>query len=214
VTESQADAPDGATQAPGGDQPREDLVPRAEALKAFEQRDKLKAKVRELEAKLAEKPAPPSKPAEVPDFTGVLGALTEKIEQLTTRLEGKEQGERRAKIVESILARVPDGNRPLASVVLDGLVARGQLSLDGKDPGAIVDAAAKTLQTSHAEIFRLPGSSNSALQVGPDGKIDWDSVRTAADVPADQWANIPDRVMDRLTGAIGAKDGADILLGR
>lgn len=214
---SQADeAPDGAGQTQTTPT-REDLIPRAEAEKAFEQRDRYKRELRELKAQLAERSEP--KAPKVEQTSGGdeppawARALMEQTNALASKLEGKEKGERRAKVVESILAKVPDGNRQLAGVVLDGLIARGSVSLEGENIGAIADAAAKALQTSHGELFRLQGSSASAIQVGPDGSIDWSTVRTAAEVPAEAWQSAPDDVIERLMGGSGSRKTGGLLLG-
>lgn len=218
---SQADetAPDGANENTNS----EDLIPRSQAQEAFRARDEAKQRARELEAKVAEleartsekpKPKPASKSqANVDEMPAWAKQIQEQNEKLAALLEGKEQGERRAKIVETVLAKVPDGNRALAGAVLDGLVARGKLSLEGSDTGAIADAAAQALKTSHGELFRLPGSSASAIQVGPDGKIDWSTVKSAADVPDDAWGSMPDEVLDRISGGAGSAKSGGLLLG-
>ena len=215
---SQADeqAPDGASQTTTT-QNSEDLIPRSEALKAFEQRDKYKRELRELKAQLAERSEP--KAAKVEQTSGGdeppawAKAIIEQQQALASKLEGKEKGERRARVVDSILAKVPEGNRALAGVVLDGLVARGQLSLEGEDTKAIAEAAAQALKTSHGDLFRLSGSSASAIQVGPDGKIDWSTVRSAAEVPPDAWGSMPDEVLERIMGGTGSTKSGGLLLG-
>lgn len=207
---SQADE---ATTPDGGAEPTthtEDLIPRSEAAKAFAARDEAKARARELEAELARlreqsaqpkpSPKPKSAPADdgPPDWAAELLARTRKLE---AQLDSERQAQHRSKITQSILNRVPADNRKTAGAVLDGLIARGELSLDGDDTNAIVDAAARALKTQHGELFRLAGSSSSALQVGPDGRIDWTSVQTAADVPPEAWADMPAEVYERLRNA-------------
>lgn len=221
MSQSDEQAPDGASETANTQPPSEDYVPRTEAQKAFEARDKYKREARELKAKLAElegraKPDPkgaaPSDGNEPPAWAR---AIIEQQQALAAKLEGKEKGERRARVVETILGRVPEANRNAAGLILDGLVARGQVSLDGDNIGAIVDAAAKALKTSHGDLFRLPGSANSALQIGPDGQIDWSTVKTAADVPPDAWGTMPDEVLDRVMGGgrTGKGGGGGILFG-
>ena len=215
MSQSDEQAPDGASETTTTS---EDFVPRSEAAKAFAQRDKYKQEARELKARLAElersKAEPQKAPASGSDEPPAWAqAIMEQTAALASKLEGKEKGERRAKVVETILAKVPDGNRQLAGVVLDGLVARGAVTLDGDNIGAIADAAAKALQTSHGELFRLQGSSSSAIQVGPDGAIDWSTVRSAADVPPDAWGSMPDDVVERLKGGAGSSRSGGLLLG-
>lgn len=210
MSQSEDATPDGAAET----QPTtEDLIPRSEAAKAFAARDEAKARARELEAELArlrEQAAQPkmstSKPKPAADAPPDWAAeLLDRTRKLEAQLDGERRAKHRSQVTEAILGRLPAENRKIGGAVLDGLLARGELSLDGDDTSAIVDAAAKTLKTRHGELFRLAGSGSSALQVGPDGRIDWDSVKTAADVPPDAWRDMPAEVFDRLRDAGAGK---------
>lgn len=214
MSENEDGRPDG--------QQQEDMIPRSEAQRAFEARDQAKIRARALEEEIAALKAtsneePKKKPpdgggdSEPPTWAK---ALIEQQQKLQDRLDAEVKAKAKGLVVEKVLSRVPEGMRETASAVIDGLVARGDLSLDGEDTNAVADAAAKALQSSHGSLFATAGSGASAIQVGPDGKVSWDEVQNSSQVPAGAWKDMPDEVFKRLTSGSGSGGGLRIRGGR
>lgn len=202
------------------------MISRSEAQRAFEARDQAKrerdaerTRAQQLEAELAAlkggqggqqqqgKPSGDEPPSWAQE-------LMKETRELRARVEGKDKAEQRRGIVDSVLKNVPDGNRQAAKLMLEGLVALGEVSLDGDNPQAIADAAAAKLKSSHGTLFVPAGSSASAIQVGPDGKMDWGSVKHLSEVPPGMLRDMPDEVFQRLSAGAGNTQGLLIRGGR
>lgn len=193
-------------------------VSRAEVQRVIAQRDDVKAKLREAEQQLAalkatqaQKPEQRTEPK--PESGPDISELLAEVRALKSEIVGEKQAKSRSKIIDEVLAGVPDGNRKLARIALTGMAAEGTISFDGDNPKAVADAAAEALRTNFRTLFVPAGSSATAIQIGPDGKVvDWSSVLSESDVPPGAWADMPPEVFKRITNGNG-QSGALKLLG-
>ena len=189
----------------------EDLIPRAEARAAFEQRDKAKAETRELQRQLEElrgkvKPPAGGSDDEVPGWAKPLvetiTGLGAKLQDLEQRNASKEQARTRDGIVDAVLTSVPETQRPTARALLRGLEADGAVKLDGSQAQQDIT---NLLRTNHGSLFTIPGSTRAANPKNADGSTDWSQFEAFEQVPPELMASMPDehyvRLRDRSGGA-------------
>lgn len=150
--------------------------------------------------------APAEKPASTaPEwFSEAMGPLNERLAEL----EQMNTARTRGGIVDSILARVPDGNRENAKTMLAGLEATKQIDLTS--PTVIADAV-ELLSSTSVMVDPSRGSLPSAPQVGADGKLDFSQYSHPDEIPDGfhkQAAADPETFRRLLAGMGGGSDRA------
>lgn len=216
MSQQQVDQQQQAGQQPDGNagQPAE-MIPRSEAQKAFEARDQAKQEARALREELERLKAPPPPPPPKQDGEqppAWAQAILEQQQKLEARLNGEAKTKQRNVLLDDVLSKLPESNRKLGRSAILGMEAEGGLKLD--DPSTTVDAVYNALKSSHGTLFVPAGSSASAIQVGPDGKINWDSVNSAAEVPPGAWKDMPPEKFKELTAGAGSNGALKIRGGR
>lgn len=177
--------------------------------------DALMAKLDKLAAPPA---APPPKTPEAPRTEAdQLADLTAKVTALLGQTQQQQNIQRKQQLVDAALAGVPEQNRGLAQLALDGLLASTGVKLDGADIniGALAEQLGGQLRTQFgASLFNVPGSQFKAVPKAANGGFDWTGVRSLAEVPPEMFKHIPDDVYRRLRAGGGSSavlgDGAII----
>lgn len=92
--------------------------------------------------------------------TQLLRELSSKVDGLTAQQKAQQLAGRKQQLVSAALDGVPDVNRGLASLALEGLLASTGVNLDaeGVDVNALAKQLGTTLRTQYASLFTAPGS--------------------------------------------------------
>jgi hypothetical protein len=217
---SSEQAPDGAGTTAQPPAPT-DLVAAATAReqKALRQRQEVGQKLdaqleenRKLRERLAALEQPKPKQAEPPAPDGAPEWFSAAMDPLTKRLAELEQmsaARSREGIVDSILAKVPDGNRSTAKTMIAGLEAQNQI--DFSSPTAVADAI-ELLSSTSVMIDPDRGSLPAAPQVGTDGKLDFSRYKHPDEVPEGflgQAVQDPETFKRLFAGTSGSTDRSD-----
>lgn len=153
------------------------------------------------------KPEPPKPDGEaMPEWAK---ALHGEIVELKTERKTEVLAAKRQQLVNAALTGVPDANRALASLALEGLMASSGVSLEAKDVNLdqLAQQLGTTLRTKHASLFTNPGSQYSAIPAAANGGFDWSGINSMAEVPPEMISKIPDDVYRRLRHGGGAPGG-------
>lgn len=135
-----------------------------------------------------------------------------KLEALTTDRAKEAAGQRRRGLVDKVLADVPDSNRALAQLAVEGMLAAQ--GVEFTNASLNTDTLAKTLGQAlrsqfGAQLFQDKGSPYAAIPKTGDGKYDFSGVRSLNEVPESMIRHIPDEVYGRLAaGAPASGNGA------
>jgi hypothetical protein len=186
-TQSNSEAPDGASTpipAPAQAGVRgEEVMTRAEARKLIDQRQTLKARVAELEARLDQTKKPrPSTPEtaanEPPAWQSAIEKLTEQVGALGSKFEQHQTTAAQTAVEAKVLSEVPDGNHATAKALL------GVLGVDFTQPSAAADALAK-LREHHPTVMIDPSRVQRPLAPAakPDGSPDFSAFKSFDEVP-------------------------------
>lgn len=176
---------------------------KAQAQKAFEERDQFKGKVREYEERDGKDLA-----SELEAVKQELAAKTEAEAQAQQQLQERDRMEVRRQFVDAILSRVPEGRRDEVRLMLSGLEKEGQLSIPDEDPTKAAEAAVTKLADSYPGWFS-GGSSGPGTQAGPRGAYppEWNQLTP------EQKASISEEDFFKLYGGGRARQGRKTFLG-
>jgi hypothetical protein len=152
-------------------------------------------------------PAAPPASGPSPDMPDWAKAINNKLDALGQKQTEAELGERKRQLVSAVLEGVPEANRGLASLALEGLMTTTGVRLDqpGVDVNALAQQLGATLRTQHQSLFAVQGSTYSAIPKGSDGKYDFSAVNSLAEVPPDLMRFIPDPIYARLRDGLPAQ---------
>ncbi len=99
---------------------------------------------------------------------------------------------RKAQVIQAITSGMPEANRNLAALAVEGLLASSGIQIDvSTDVAKVAEQLGATLRTQHESLFKSAGSSFSALPVGPDGKIDYSGVRDLSELSPEMLRALP-----------------------
>jgi len=204
ATPSSSPAPQAPQAAPQGQAPGESPVSRAEF-------QALMAAV----SKLAASPAPaPQAPAPTPTAAPAAAQgdeipawaknLLPQIESLASTQAAQQLAAKKSQLLNAVLAGVPDQNRGLAALAVEGMLASSGFDLSkAQDLGPIGAQLRDTLVNQHKAIFNTPGSQYSALPARGDGSYDWSGVRSLNELSPEMLAVIPQDEYRRLASGGG-----------
>lgn len=133
-------------------------------------------------------------PAGTPEWAG---ALFSEIQALKADKVKSDIAAKRSAIASNVLASVPAPNRSTAELALKGLLADQQVGVDS-DVASLTEALSRQLRASAPTLYHVPGSNRPAVQAGPDGRLDWSTVKTWEDVPSHLLAEMPNEVTQRI----------------
>lgn len=151
-------------------------------------------------------PAPASgkPPDAMPEWAREMSA---KMDAFTAETAKRDAADRRRDVVSKILSEVPDANRGLAELAVDGLLSKQAINFGDKalDVDAVAKQLGQALRTQYGEqLFQLPGSPFKAVPKTSDGKPDFSSFTSLAEVPENYVQHIPDDDYRRLTAGASA----------
>lgn len=179
-------------------------------------RGELKALMAKLDA-LAKPAEPKAAPAPTPaggapaGGESLIAALADEVRALRQEREQDRSQSVRKQLVDVVLAGVPEANRSTADAVVQHIIASTGMKIDGS---ISIDASAKNLQAllraNHANLYAEAGSSRSAVQVGPNGRLDYSGVRNLSELTPEQIRQISDDDFDRIVRGTNTSDGASI----
>lgn len=150
--------------------------------------------------------APAKKPtseAEQPEWAR---NLEKKLDSINADKAKEAAANRRRMLVDKVLAGVPDSNRGLAELAVEGLVASQGVDFS-KDFD--VEATARTLAGTlrgqfGSQLFADRGSPHVAIPTTGDGKYDFSGVQSLDEVPTNMIRHIPDDIYARLRAGMPA----------
>lgn len=147
-------------------------------------------RVNELERMLAAKGGSTTQPpASVP-----ADDLSDRLAKIEAGIKARERDERERMLLTAVQGHVPARAHSMVGALVRDMHRNGVPDGDVND---IAAASVASLKTNHPSLFEpAPGSSRTANQIGPDGKLDWSTITSIHDVPAG--IKIPDAEYARL----------------
>lgn len=201
-TSTPATAPTQAQPAPqGGDAP----VTRSEFEALLAKLDGLAA----TKSEPSPKPEPESEAkSKMPQWAKDMGLdkLAGTIQTLAqTQAQATLAGKRQA-LQAAVLADVPEPNRALASLALEGLITSSGIDLSTADVAKIAPQLSTALREQVGQsLFTATGSQFSAIPAKSNGEYDWSHVQTLEEVPPGMRTKMPREVWNRITGGGGGQ---------
>lgn len=136
-----------------------------------------------------------------------------KIDQILARDRQNEVRGRKQTLTNRVLDQIPNENRGLAELALEGLINKTGINLEGDNID--VDKLAKDLGDKlrsqfGSQLLAVPGSKLKAVPKGVDGSLDWSKINSFSDVPHGMMREMPDEVVHRIIhggGQSGRNDG-------
>jgi hypothetical protein len=208
---------------PPSQPPANDLISRDEARKAFEardqakrERDEAKAERDRLAARVAElervnkppDPKPTPVPAAAADPNAEVLARLDKIER---ERQAEVREARQRTLVDAVSRHVPERHRGMVPLLVQGMHPNG---LPDGETEAVANTIVAALKHQHASLFTPePGSHRTALQTGPDGKVDYSTVRSHRELSPEQIREMPVEKVLQLANGQAGPNGDGLLLG-
>lgn len=155
--------------------------------------------------KLGQPPAPPDASKGGDDMPEWAKALNTKIDGITAQHKAQEIAGRKQQLMSTALAGVPDANRGLATLALEGLLAASGMKLEDVDVAQVAQQLGATLRAQHGTLFVDAGSKFSAIPKGANGTYDWSGVRSMAEIPPELISKVPNEVIDRIVNGGGGE---------
>jgi hypothetical protein len=161
----------------------------------------------------APKPEPEPKSAKELDVAALakalgLDKLAPQIEALAKANEASQIATKKAQAFDLALSGIPDQNRPLATLALEGMLATAGVDLSKADPNRVAKQLQTALREQHVSLFSVPGSKYSAIPARPDGQYDWSGVQSLDEVPPGMISKMPKEVWERIrAGGGGVRPG-------
>jgi hypothetical protein len=132
--------------------------------------------------------------------------LAQEVQALRQDREAERSKTARQSLVNAALADVPEANRGTAALVVEAMLSNHGVRPEAVDVGATAKNFAVLLRANHANLFAVPGSKISAVQVGPNGQPDFSGVRSLAELTPEQVRAIPDGDLSRIINGAASAD--------
>lgn len=143
-----------------------------------------------------------------PNMPEWAASMAAQVQQLTQAQEQAQTQAAKQRLMSTVLAGVPEPQRGVATLAVEGLLATSGIKLDGAtDVAAVAQTLTANLKANFSSLFITPGSSRPAVQVGPDGKPDFSGFRSITEVPPDLIAQLPDADYRRLRSGMSPDSG-------
>lgn len=201
--------PQGETSGQSQGQPQTggEYVPRSMFEESIKTRQSAKEREREALARVellerenaelrqARQPKPPEQPQPKPTMD-TSAEFRDRLDRFEIQQQAKEREARDRELAKKIADGLPERHKSLAPMLLRGLHPNG---LPDGDLDQLASATLAAIKNTHTSLFEpLPGSPLTAIQVGPDGKIAWNSITSVDQVPDGRMHEMPPEVFQRL----------------
>lgn len=156
------------------------------------------------------KPEPKEEPTSMPKWAKEMGLdqLAGTIKTLAqTQAQATLAGKRQA-LQAAVLADVPEANKALAQLALEGLITSSGIDLSTADVAKVAPQLATALREQVGQaLFTTTGSKFSAIPSKGNGEFDWSHVNSLEEVPPGMISKIPADVWRRLNGGEASQTG-------